>query len=390
MASAAQDAALDGGPARERTADTNVPALPGVVALDARGTRMSTARTTLANAPLGSLLHRIAAPSPECPFSAPECRPDGSYFVDVNPRWLSVVIDYLAHGVVTAPKLTPGVLGGVQAAADYLGLGDLALECAARLARIETADAPPDHRIKVHLVTATDLHTHTGALDVFSRHRHRGADSPFTIAFLRHHPMNVVGHIVCEALGRAPADVVFYACWMRRNTTLRPLAPLDMTASTPLSNCWAECDREMWLYVMKRKPPVDLVPVPPCGPSIPKAPPRADVPMLVFVKVFSPANRYLSGPRHAFVTPCATVASALPALLEIFSNHTHTVRDGDAVVYEEATNTTAYQVNMEGTFAEADIETGDILWLCSRTAGLGFRVTMADYDWIVAPGGPQW
>lgn len=141
MASAAQDAALDGGPARERTADTNVPALPGVVALDARGTRMSTARTTLANAPLGSLLHRIAAPSPECPFSAPECRPDGSYFVDVNPRWLSVVIDYLAHGVVTAPKLTPGVLGGVQAAADYLGLGDLALECAARLARIETADA---------------------------------------------------------------------------------------------------------------------------------------------------------------------------------------------------------------------------------------------------------
>ncbi|AGO85044.2 Ubiquitin-specific protease incomplete domain containing protein [Pandoravirus salinus] len=389
MDNGTQDSMTDRGAPTHAHA-TCAPTLPPTVTLDARGTQMTTTRTTLANAPLCSLLHRIAAPTTAGPFSAPTCQADGSYFVDINPRWLSVVIDYLAHGIVTAPQLTPGVLAGVQAVADYLGLDALSLECAARLARVEADDAPPAHRIKVYLVTATDLHAHTGALDVFSRHRHRGSHSSFTIALLRHHPVHIAHHIICQTLGHAPGDAVFYGCWMRRNTTLRPLAPLDMTASTPLSDGWAECDREMWLYVVKRKPPVDLVPVAPCGPSIHRAPTHADVPMLVFVKVFDPANRYLSMPRQFFVMPGATVASALPALLDIFSNNTHTIGDDDAVVYEEATNTTAYRLDLEGTFAGAEIETGDILWLCSRTADFGDRIAMADYDWIATPDGPRW
>nr|UMO78453.1 BTB domain containing protein [Pandoravirus belohorizontensis] len=385
MDSATADS-VDGAESAPRSA-----AAPILVVLNARGTHMSTTATTLANAPAGSLLHRIGAATRACDFGAPSRQADGSHFVDVNPLWLSVVIDYLAHGVVTAPKMTPGVLAGVQAAADYLGLDTLTLECAARLARIEGADAPPDHTIKVRLVTADDLHAHVGALDVFSRHRRKGADSPLTIALLRHHPMKVVGHILCEVLGLAPTDTVFYACWMRRNTTLRPLAPLDMTAPTPLGDCWAECSRVIWLYAMKREPPVDLVPVASCWPPIRKAPPGVDVPVLIFVKVFDPANRYLSGPWHAFVASDATVASALPTLLKAVDGSAHPIRNDDGVaVYEEVDNTKVRRVDMEGTFAQAGIETGDILWLCPRASKLGLRIALADCDWIVSPGGPRW
>lgn len=366
-------------------------AAPALVVLNARGTHMSTTATTLANAPAGSLLHRIGAPARACDFGAPSRQADGSHFVDVNPLWLSVAIDYLAHGVVTAPKMTPGVLAGVQAAADYLGLGALAIECAARLARIEAADAPPDHMIKVHIVTAADRHARTGALDVFSRYVRNGADSPLTVALLGHHPMNVVGHIVRGVLGRSESDVVFYACWARRNTTLRPLAPLDMTSPTTLlGDCWAaKRNREMWLYVVKREPPVDLVPLVSCGPSMPVRPPAADVPTLIFVKVFNPLERYLGAPRHTFVAPTATVGSALPALLDVVSGDSH-IGDADIAVYEEANKTNAYRVDLDATFVQAEIEPGDVLWLCPRAAALAPRIAMADYDWIVSPGGPQW
>ncbi|AGO82990.1 Ubiquitin-specific protease incomplete domain containing protein [Pandoravirus dulcis] len=366
-------------------------AAPVLVVFNARGTYASTTATTLASAPAGSLLCRIGASARACDSTAPSCQADGSYFVDVNALWLSVAIDYLAHGVVTAPKMTPGVLAGVQAAADYLGLGALALECAARLARSEATDAPPDHTFKVHIITAADRHAHTGALDVFSRYVRNGADSPLSVALLGHHPMNVVGHIVRGVLGRAESDVVFYVCWARRNTTLRPLAPLDMTSPTTLlGDCWAaKRNREMWLYAVEREPPVDLVPLVSCGPSMPIGPPTADVPVLVFVKVFNPLERYLGAPRHTFVASTATVGSALPALLDVVSGDSH-IGDVDIAVYEEANKTNAYRVDLDTTFAQAEIEPGDVLWLCPRAAALAPRIALADYDWIVSPGGPQW
>ncbi|QBZ81477.1 hypothetical protein pclt_cds_890 [Pandoravirus celtis] len=138
-----------------------------VVMLDARGTRMSTSQTTLANAPVGTPLHRISVAAvmavdkdkdADCTESTNADEPrvfapciaqaDGSYFVDVNATWLSIILDYLAHGVVTAPEFGPTVVTGVQAAADYLGLYDLSSECATRLARAEAAEESIDEVLR--------------------------------------------------------------------------------------------------------------------------------------------------------------------------------------------------------------------------------------------------
>ncbi|AJF97192.1 hypothetical protein TW95_gp0458 [Pandoravirus inopinatum] len=73
---------------------------------------------------------------------------DGSYFVDVNGVWLSIILDYLAHGVVTAPEFGPTVVMGVQAAADYLGLYGLSSECAVRLARAQAAEESIDEVLR--------------------------------------------------------------------------------------------------------------------------------------------------------------------------------------------------------------------------------------------------
>jgi hypothetical protein len=325
----------------------------------------------LANAPAGSLLHRVADPGL---FGPSPQQQDGSYFIDVNPLWLSVVIDYLAHAIVTAPKMTPGVLSGVQAAADYLGIDGLALVCAARLAQIEAAEAPAEHRISVLIITAADRHAYTGALDVFSQHKRGSGDWPLTVTFLRHHPINVVGHTIHEALGCTPHDAVLYGCCMRRNTTLRPLASLNWTASTPLVGCWAERDRQMWICAFKRTPQSDMVPAVSCDPPAPT--PSPDAPMLIFVKVFDPSHRYLSGPFHTFVSQGAMVRSALPLLLDAAKQSMYKVDGDNVAVYDEATKTNAYAVDLDATFAQGEIETGDVLWLCRFDVGLGPRVVI--------------
>lgn len=126
---------------------------------------MSTSHTTLANAPAGTLLHRIAAaaaadviaqstiqtasPPVDTPRTFAPCvaQEDGSYFVDVNGVWLSVILDYLAHGIVAAPDFGSTIVMGVQAAAGYLGLHGLASECAARLTHAEAAEESIDRAL---------------------------------------------------------------------------------------------------------------------------------------------------------------------------------------------------------------------------------------------------
>lgn len=80
---------------------------------------------------------RVTSTDTNDPPAFASCVPqaDGSYFVDVNSAWLSIILDYLAHGIVTAPEFKVAVVAGVQAAADYLGLYSLSAECGVRLAR---------------------------------------------------------------------------------------------------------------------------------------------------------------------------------------------------------------------------------------------------------------
>lgn len=386
------------------------------VALDARGARVTTTCATLANAPVGTLLHRIGASAyrmfeggsgsvdaslslaQEAPAAVPArfdpcmCQEDGSYFVDVRSEWLEVILDFLAHGVVTAPKFAPSVVLGVQAAADFLGIAALSLACAAKWARAEAADAPPDQCITINVVTPRDIAYHTGALDVFSHHINAGSTAPLSFTLLAHHKLGVVAHMVHEALDARPKGLVFYGCIARRNTTLRPAGRIDPVEShTALGNSWATRNRVMWLFVTRRKPSDVLPPVVSCGPAL--GIPR-DAPLLLFVKVFDPKRRRLNAPRHVVIAdPNATVASALPTLIGAVDLYDEDVDIKGVAIYEESNNSNVHAVDLQRSFAHAEIENGDILWLCvdpAAVADLGKRASTGQYEWITRPPGPTW
>nr|UMO79624.1 Ubiquitin-specific protease incomplete domain containing protein [Pandoravirus aubagnensis] len=100
----------------QATAQTN-----GLVHLNVRGTRMTTSRTTFDVAPRGSLVRRMFGTDAEATW-APVQLPDGSYFVDLNPRWFEAVLDVLRHGQSALSATKPEDRAGAACVADYLGI----------------------------------------------------------------------------------------------------------------------------------------------------------------------------------------------------------------------------------------------------------------------------
>ncbi|AVK75910.1 Ubiquitin-specific protease incomplete domain containing protein [Pandoravirus neocaledonia] len=413
--SAADDGAViaptlhDGSPVGSATIETARPVspVPFVVALDARGVRITTTYTTLSNAPLGTLLHRIAASAHRravsgsgCDIDAPlslvraaqgttpfdpcACQEDGSYFVDVRSEWLAVILDFLVHGVVTAPKFGPSVVLGVQAAADYLGVAALSLACAANWARHETMDASSDERITVTVVTPRDISRHARTVDVFSPQVGVGPAALLSFSLLSHHRLDVVAHIVYGALEADPGALAFYGCIARRDTAPRPVARIDPEGSPiALGDSWATRGMALWLFVTRRKPSDVLPPVVSCGPTLEQ--PR-NVPLLLFVKVFDLKKKRLDAPRHVVIAdPNAAVASALPALIEAAGICDEGVDINTAAIYKERKTRHVCAVDLQRSFAHGEIENGDILWLCvdpADAAELGKRTSMSRYTWI--------
>ena len=168
-----------------------------VVLLDARGTIMSTRHSTLERAPKGSTLSRIAwassrpeaykriIPSGKGVSASPHTQQqqqqqervpyalwpqlDGSYFVDINPRWMTIVLDYLAHDALMGTTFMWNDLDGIRIAAQALGLEAMADECVSYMISLETQeDALKDKRLRVFVMTDDDVRLYQNAIDLFA------------------------------------------------------------------------------------------------------------------------------------------------------------------------------------------------------------------------------
>lgn len=208
-----------------------------VVRFDVRGMPMATLRSTLLAAPRDSLVaqwvrrfdaRRTAAAQKSSQSSRKrkagvallgDSKPakDGRYhhallqtdeplFVDVNPKWMAIILDYLAHGVVTSTRLNRETLTGVGAAAEYLGLHELACECDLRVADAEIEATDENERIDVVVATVDSFRAHANALDHFALWGAHVTKNMLHFQVLPRHTLLTVRRMVSRALhGRRSA-----------------------------------------------------------------------------------------------------------------------------------------------------------------------------------------
>lgn len=114
-------------------AKENAPSGDAIVRLNVGGQVMMTYRSTLASAPAGSLLARMFGGEDGAGENGawrPPRLADGSYFFDNNPEHFAIVLGVLRHGPCLLEDLSAHTRHGVHVLADYLGLVDIAEQCA--------------------------------------------------------------------------------------------------------------------------------------------------------------------------------------------------------------------------------------------------------------------
>jgi len=82
------------------------------ILLDVGGTRFATAKTTL-------LAFKDSYFSAMVSSSNWQPDEDGSYFIDRNPKYFSIILDYMRHGMLNIDRLTSGDLAALYRDMDY-------------------------------------------------------------------------------------------------------------------------------------------------------------------------------------------------------------------------------------------------------------------------------
>ncbi|QBZ81712.1 BTB domain containing protein [Pandoravirus celtis] len=215
-----------------------------IVELDVSGERMSVLRSTLCAGPPTSVLRRMFDPASPAGW-APPMR-DGVHFIDHEPRYFRIVLDALRYGTGAVRFVEGYDLACVRGMADYLGLYDLAAECANTLLRNEDRADPDGHTSVSYIFEDSlgerDCHEGTGAVGDQVR---VPCDWPASRAL----------DIIADVIGMRRRDLVFYAAReVDQPSTHRIVigAVVDPAPTTRVFQCpWARHDGHT-LFVARR------------------------------------------------------------------------------------------------------------------------------------------
>ncbi|AGO85618.1 BTB/POZ domain containing protein [Pandoravirus salinus] len=215
-----------------------------IVELDVSGARMSVLRSTLCAGPPTSVLRRMFDRASPAGWTPPTR--DGVYFIDHEPRYFRIVLDALRYGSGAVRFVEGYDLACVRGMADYLGLYDLAAECAGALLRNEDR-ADPDAHISVPYVFEDSLGDNdctmgTGAMGAYVR-------VPFNWPAAR------ALDTIADTLGMHRRDLAFYAARIISQPSMHCVAigaMVDPAPTTRTFQCpWAQYDGHA-LFVARR------------------------------------------------------------------------------------------------------------------------------------------
>lgn len=342
---------------------------------------MTTSRATFDVAPQGSLVRRMFGTDAEASW-APVQLPDGSYFVDLNPRWFEAVLDVLRHGQSALSATKPEDRAGAACVADYLGI-DLDAQ--------PSAMEPPRQRQLP--TTTTVIVAGPGALgqctrDLWDATEMRATQTTYVkrIEVQTGLTLCALRDALADAAGLCAGTLVAHMCRRRVNNTLRPdvRLPLDSTTLTLRDAYYGSKPVVVLVHDaswfpkashLSRACPVAQSPDERAASCTALAQPSGAI--LVFVRHFDRDAEALSAPRPMVVDPSVRVFDALSDMCHAVG--VHRPDGGVPLVFEEVVEDMVIRVNCDGTFCDAEIGYGDLLWIEWSTS-LGFDPDCIDDD----------
>jgi hypothetical protein len=317
-----------------------------LIRLNVGGKPLMTYRQTLMLAPSDSLLCRMFHPDSERHWQ-PRQLPDGAYFLDCDPTHFGLVLNSVRHGndYGFVNELDSLNLWGVMALSSYLGLTALHDACRMKL-------LPPGQRESCLLLFSEDAVARwANGLDLFD-HSKPDVIIPRPRAKA---PLKDMADRVAAALPAPLDQYQFFPCRFRRNKTLRPDKPVKLRATerafTTTHRDDADAVSHSYVYyerVDHQRPPVD--------PSLGT--------VLIFIKVASPVggSLQLSAAKSLAIDPRATLRTTLPALCQRMGVTEHAVSD----LWEEVNSLMVIKLHLDMTFADEELDFGDIIWLAKK------------------------